>query len=233
VYGDWPKQPANIVPFFTSILTEDQIKITKEASQNRVLHNPARILFVGRLDRGKNAHILIDALFQLKQNSIPFEARIIGDGDESERLHNQAKDLNLGQEVIFSGAIPFSDVLESYRWSDFLVLTSENAEGWPKAISEGMAFGLVCFGSQRGLIPQMLDNGRGKVIWPVTAQNLSTGLQEIISSPDEYVEISKRAATWSQAYSLEDLREAIKQLLQNRWHLDGEIFDQTLSRKTE
>lgn len=219
VYGHWPNQPAHIIPFFTSILTEDQIIIAKDAAKGRILHSPARILFVGRFDKGKNAHILLDALNELKHSSVPFEARIIGDGIEKNNLHHQSRKLDLEKEVLFTGAIPFLEVLENYKWGDILVLTSENAEGWPKAIAEGMAFGLVCFGSQRGLIPQMLDGGKGKVIWPVTAQNLSSGLREIISSPEEFVEISKRAAAWSQAYSLDGLREAIKELVKEQWHI--------------
>ncbi len=220
VYGDWPNQPEHIISFFTSILTQDQIRIAKKSAENRTLHSPSRILFVGRFDKGKNAHVLLDALYQLKQLSIPFEARIIGDGDENENLRTQCNTLNLEKEVQFTGAIPFSEVLEHYKWGDILVLASENSEGWPKVIAEGMAFGLVCFGSQRGLIPQMLEDGRGIVIWPVTAQNLFVSLQKIISSPEEYAEISKRASVWSQVYSLDGLQGAIKQLLRDHWQFE-------------
>lgn len=220
VYGDWPDQPGHIIPFFTSILTEDQIEMARVASQNRQIHTPARILFVGRLDRGKGAHVLLDSLQLLREKAIDFEARIIGDGNERNNLHNQSHRLGLDSFVKFTGAIPFKQVLEHYIWADFLILTSENAEGWPKAISEGMAFGLVCFGSKRGFIPQMLDGGRGIVIDPITPNNISEKLTKIISSPEEFSEFSTQATEWSKTYSLAGLQKAICELLNEKWQLN-------------
>lgn len=228
VYGDWPNQPDHVIPFFTSILTTDQIELAKKASEKKHLHFPSRILFVGRMDRGKNAHILLDALQILKKYNYSFEARIIGDGNQKEELHQQVLDLGLQSRVTFTGAIPFSSVLENYIWGDILVLTSENSEGWPKAIAEAMAFGLVCFGSERGLIPKMLSEKRGVVVDPVTANNLADCLKELLNSPSTYKTISKNATEWSQNYSLNGLRKAIKELLIHSWNLkteEGTLFE--------
>jgi len=225
VYGNWPAQPDHIIPFFTSILSKDQIENAHQAALNRSLHHPPRILFVGRMDKGKNAHLLLDALHELKNSGFSFLARFIGDGAESEMLHRQSEDLDLENQVVFTGAIPFSHVLENYYWGDILVLASENSEGWPKAIAEAMAHGLVCFGSGRGLIPQMLADGRGIVIWPVTAQKLADALKSLFNNPSQYPAISAQAAAWSQAYSLDGLREAICHLLIETWHLPANTFD--------
>jgi len=220
VYGRWPNQPNHIVPFFTSILTDEQINLAKISATNRLPHQPARILFVGRFDKGKNAHILISALDELRKNGIAFEAHIVGDGTERDNLHQQVKDMRMQESVYFTGAIPFNEVLDQYSWADFLVLTSENAEGWPKAIAEGMAFGLVCFGSTRGLIPQMLENGRGIVIDPITPQNLADGLKTVIEDQAKYFEISEKASKWSHNYSLDGLKISLINLLNSQWHAD-------------
>ncbi len=219
VYGEWPEQPPHVIPFFTSVLTKQQIALAREVSAAKELHSPTRVLFVGRLDKGKNAHLLLDALRILKDQGVAFEARVIGDGHQREQLHHQARALKLENQVVFAGAIPFSEVIESYHWGDILVLVSENAEGWPKAIAEAMAFGLVCFGSQRGLIPQMLAEGRGIVVSPITAQNLANNLRDLIDTPQLYKSISQKSAAWSQGYSLEGLREAIRKLLIEKWEL--------------
>ncbi len=220
VYGAWPGQPAHIVPYFTSILSSDQLALAELATRNRTFHTPARVLFVGRFDRGKNAHVLLDAIAQLNAAGRPVIARIVGDGAERERLHEQAQQLNLIDIVTFTGAIPFSAVLEQYAWADILVLASNNAEGWPKAIAEGMAFGLTCIGSHRGLIPQMLADGRGVIIDPVTPQALAAAILGIIADPQQAAEMSVRAAHWSRQYSLEGLRSAIRALLVQWWKLD-------------
>jgi glycosyltransferase involved in cell wall biosynthesis len=99
-----------------------------------------------------------------------------------------------------------------------LALVSE-AEGWPKAIAEGMAFGLVCIGSDRGFVPKMLSGGRGLTVAPGDAGALAGLLSAIARDPEQYVPMRRAAAEWSQQYSLEGLREAIRQLLLEKWNL--------------
>jgi glycosyltransferase involved in cell wall biosynthesis len=220
VYGDWPNQPNHIFPFFTSILTNDQVSRARDRANNRSLHNPVRILFVGRMDRGKNAHILLEAVKSLKQSGYETVVRIVGDGNEDTKLRDLATSLEIDNQVTFTGAIPFEQVLEQYEWGDILVLVSENAEGWPKAIAEAMAFGLVCFGSSRGLIPQMLESGRGIIIDPISSTTLASRIIDLITFPNKYMDISQKAAAWSQKFSLEGLQEALKVLMKKNWNLD-------------
>src|SRR5205814_7925183 len=84
--------------------------------------------------------------------------RIIGDGPMRKPLEGLATSLGLAERVTFEGAVPQSKVLDFYERAHILVLASQT-EGWPKVIAEGMAFGLVCIGSNRGLVPQMLEAG--------------------------------------------------------------------------
>ena len=77
-------------------------------------------------------------------------------------------------------------------------------------MSEAMAFGLVCIGSDRGLVPWMLGAGtkepRGIVIPPGNANALANTLRQMIAAPAEHFEMGQRAAAWSSHYSLEGLR---------------------------
>jgi glycosyltransferase involved in cell wall biosynthesis len=97
-----------------------------------------------------------------------------------------------------------------------LVLASDN-EGWPKALAEAMAFGLVCIGSDRGLMPWMLGEGRGIVVAPGDAQALAQALGSIVGSETMCREMSACAALWAQSYSLEGLREALRELFAAHW----------------
>jgi glycosyltransferase involved in cell wall biosynthesis len=129
----------------------------------------------------------------------------------------------VGDSVTFAGGVPFERVLDFYEQSDVLVLVSES-EGWPKAIVEGMAFGLVCIGSERGLIPQILSDGRGEVVPPGDAAALAEVLRRIVRNPEAYADTRGRAAAWARPYSLEGLREALRDLLTERW---GVAFSRT------
>ncbi|MCG3161339.1 MAG: Glycosyltransferase Gtf1 [Acidobacteria bacterium] len=217
VYGDWPNQPAHVVPFFTSVLNERQAERARIAAARRKLGGKAlRVLFVGRLSAAKNVNAIVNAVALLKARGISVECDIVGEGPERARLEKQAEESGVNDRVNFAGGVDFDRALDFYERADALALVSET-EGWPKAIAEAMAFGLVCIGSDRGLIPKMLGEGRGIVVPPGDAEALASALQRVIENPDECSETSRRAAEWGQRYSLEGLQRAIGELLAERW----------------
>jgi len=122
----------------------------------------------------------------------------------------------LANQVTFQGAVPHARVLDFYERAHVLVLASQS-EGWPKAIAEAMAFGLVCIGSNRGFVPQMLANRRGLLVEPRDADALAEKLGGVIANPGEAAKISETAAAWSRKFTLEGLRHALNELLRERW----------------
>jgi glycosyltransferase involved in cell wall biosynthesis len=221
VYGEWPDQPSHIVPFFTSVLTETQLDLAREAARRKRFGNLLQVVFVGRLTRAKNVHVLLAAIAKLKEEGIGLHCTIVGEGPERANLDVQVSNCGLGSCVKFTGALDFERVLDQYGQADVLVLASES-EGWPKAIAEGMAFGLVCVGSNRGLVPWMLGEGRGYLAEPGDVNSLAEALRKIVTSPHECREISSRAAVWAQQFSLEGLGRALRELLSKSW---GMSFD--------
>ena len=202
VYGSWPGQPPWIVPFFTSVLDREQIERARRSAASKRPTDHPRVLFVGRLSRAKNVDVLLDAL-----NGLP--CTVVGDGPERAALEARAP------QATFAGAVDFDRVLDFYESHDILVLASET-EGWPKAIVEAMAFGLVCIGSDRGLIPQILGEGRGMVVPPRNVEALAAALRRA-SDPKEAEAIRSRAAAFGQRYSLEDLKEALREVMAKWW----------------
>lgn len=217
VYGECPDQPRHVVPFFTSVMTREQLHGAKQAAACR--ESPVgeiRVLYVGRLTRGKNVHVLLEALQRSRRAGCNISCTIVGDGPEREALEAQALGDHLAGCVAFLGALPFEEVLQIYPRADVLVLVSET-EGWPKALVEAMAFGLVCIGSDRGLVPQVLADNRGIIVRPGDAGALSAALIDIASDPVSCSVMRNRATEWAAHYSLEGLRDALHQLLTERW----------------
>lgn len=222
VYGEWPNQPEKVVPFFTSVLDRDQVDRAATVARARTPQPGLHVLFVGRLTAPKNADTLVDALAEVRDEGLDVRATIVGDGPERSALAALAARRGIGDHVRLEGALPFDAVLDQYAEADALALVSES-EGWPKAIAEAMAFGLVCVGSDRGLVPWMLQDGRGLVVPPGDAQALAGALRTLASDATARVEMSQRAAAWAQAYSLDGLGVAVRELLEQRWgvRLDG------------
>jgi glycosyltransferase involved in cell wall biosynthesis len=218
VYGEWPDQPPQVIPFFTSLLTMDHMERARTAAKRTWDGKPLRVLFAGRLSKPKNVEVLLRAIARNRQAGLDVRCNIVGEGPQREPLERLALDLGISDAIEFTGGIGFEDVIRQLEQSDVLALISE-AEGWPKAIAEGMAFGLVCIGSDRGFVPKMLSNGRGLTVAPGDAGALSELLSEIARYPERYVPMRHAAAEWSQQFSLEGLREAIRQLLLEKWNL--------------
>lgn len=221
VYGEWEGQPAHIIPFFTSMLDAHQIRRAKESALNKNLHHPLRVLYVGRLSHSKNVHILLNAIARLRQEQVQIEARIVGEGPQKTILQQQVSDLSLTEVVQFAGGLAFEEVLSQYEWGDVLVLASET-EGWPKAIAEAMAFGLLCIGSNRGLVPYMLAEGRGLTIEPGNVEMLASALRLVASKGVDFSLVSQKAAQWAQDYSLDGMKKAIREVLTRTWQLSPE-----------
>jgi glycosyltransferase involved in cell wall biosynthesis len=155
---------------------------------------------------------------KLSEQNFQIHCDIVGDGPERPALEAQAADLGLRNCVKFAGGVDFERVLDFYEQAHVLVLVSET-EGWPKAIAEAMAFGLICIGSNRGLIPEMLGEGRGILVPPGDVGALTEALRQIAKDPQKYQPVRARAAAWAQKYSLENLREALRELLTERWQV--------------
>jgi glycosyltransferase involved in cell wall biosynthesis len=219
VYGEWPDQPPHAVPFFTSILRESHMIRAQAVSGNHKSRSQFSILYVGRLSRAKNVHILLSAVNDLILLGENVTLSIVGDGPQHQVLDQRIVTLGIQESVSLVGSVPFDEVLQYYENADVLVLISES-EGWPKAIAEGMAFGLICIGSDRGLVPQMLAEARGIVVPAGDEGALLDALKQILDNPEEFHAMRASAAEWAQQFTLEGLRQAISDLLAREWGIE-------------
>jgi glycosyltransferase involved in cell wall biosynthesis len=154
---------------------------------------------------------------------------IAGEGPERANLEARSAELGLTGHVRFTGGLSFDQILEQLERADILALVSET-EGWPKAIVEAMAFGLVCIGSDRGQIPRLLGGGRGIVVAPGDEKALADSLIRIVSDPESFRPMIHAASAWAQQFSLGGLRASIRELLETRWGrclADSSIPEQT------
>jgi glycosyltransferase involved in cell wall biosynthesis len=197
-------------------MTEAQLARAREATERKRMEQPLQILYVGRLSKPKNVDVLLRAVARATSGGARLVCTVIGGGPELEHLRQLARELGIQERVEFTGAVDYELVLEKLERAHSLVLVSES-EGWPKALMEGMAYGLVCIGSSRGLIPQLLGDGRGLVVPPGDVEAVAGHLAAIAADPDTYTSMSRAAAGWAQGFSLERLRDELRALLERAW----------------
>jgi len=229
VYGACGRQPSHVVPFFTSLLTDEHMARAKAASGSRTIESASRILYVGRLSRSKNVGAILGGVARVRAAGLELTCTIAGEGPERANLEARSAELGLTGHVRFTGGLSFDQILEQLERADILALVSET-EGWPKAIVEAMAFGLVCIGSDRGQIPRLLGGGRGIVVAPGDEKALADSLIRIVSDPESFRPMIHAASAWAQQFSLGGLRASIRELLETRWGrclADSSIPEQT------
>lgn len=128
-------------------------EINIEKTNYNILNN-FKIACLGRLEGEKGHSILLEAISK-NSNKNNIEIHLIGDGGQSEKLRNIAKDNQLN--CIFYGALTDRDyIFDIISNADIFVIPSLT-EGMPRALLESMAIGLPCIGSNVGGIPEVIE----------------------------------------------------------------------------
>lgn len=217
VYTDKKERRGQIVPFFTPALTAGQLTRARATATARDFAPPRCVLYAGRLSAAKNVHVLLDAVAEVSRDGIPFTCTIVGDGPEREALESRASTLGISNLVRFEGAVSPNAVLDYYEAADLLVLASQT-EGWPKTLTEGMAFGLICVGSDRGLMTSMLGEGRGLLVPPGDSSALARALHRAaIMTAEEIGDMRARATAWAGHYTAEQFENSLRGVLDSHW----------------
>lgn len=123
------------------------------------------IVVIGRFSREK-AHVdLIEALSLLRREHPTLKTRllIVGDGPERGRMEQRARELNVGESIVYAGQV--SDVQPFYAAADVMALPS-HSEGSPFVLLEAMAAGVPVVATAVGGVPEMVVNEESALLVP-------------------------------------------------------------------
>lgn len=131
-------------------------------------------LYFGRLIEEKGVHLIIEALKEMKH--LPF--KIIGDGPQTEQLKEMVANNQL-ENVEFLGSLwedRLNDVLYKAR---YVIIPSVWHENFPYVILQAFAAGVPVIGSDRGGIPELLNQDRGIVFEPSYKDSLRIAIEKL------------------------------------------------------
>ena len=174
------------------------------------LHNPLRILTVGRLTWIKGYEYALKALSLLQEKQINFEYRIVGEGDYREAILYAVHQLGLTDNVILRGQLSPEEVKDEMEWADLYTQPSIQ-EGFCNAVLEAQAMGLLCIVTNaEGLSENVLD---GKTGWVVSKRSPEAITEQIIKIKNmEMLQYNK-------------IRENAIIRVKNHFHLNEQIQD--------
>ena len=153
-----------------------------------------KVLFVGRHIERKGIRYLIEAAKYLPQDK--FEIRIIGEGDLTGQLKQQAAQY---PHVLFTGKLPAAELAREYREANVFVLPAivdhkGDTEGLGVVLIEAMESGLPVIASDVGGIPDVVvDNVSGLLVPEKSPVALADAIKRLAEDPQLTVQLLEGA----------------------------------------
>ncbi len=214
VNGRWPNQPPHVRSFLNPGLTGEEFREGAAAAEQKILIEPLRLLFVGRVDVEKGCGRSIEILARLKARGVRARLDVVGDGPDRGRFESQAAAAGLAEEVHFHGWLARPALAGYYARAHFLLLPSSSSEGWPKVLSEGMAYGVVPMTSDVSSIPQLLASFRaGKALDAKDPEGFVETIIGYVRNPDLWKTESRNAAGAANSFTYDAYLSAVRNLL--------------------
>ncbi len=218
VNGRWPDQPKHVYSFPNPSLSSDELRTGQLISRHKNLKQPVQLLFIGRLEKAKGASRVLEIAGLLDSCGVDFRLKMIGDGPDRQDCKNLINRLTLREKVELLGWLPKSELSDHYSRAHFLLLPSTASEGWPKVLSEGMAYGVVPLAGAVSSIPQILAESKaGLAIHPHRLQDYVNAIQDFLAYPDKWKKASSQGVMYASHFSYQSYLEKVRETFQIAW----------------
>src|ERR1017187_6015062 len=155
--------------------------------------SPFQIICVGRLAPVKGLHLLIWAMAALVKEARHIRLRLAGDGPERVALRQDVENRGLSDHVSFEGNVNQDKLLDLYRESDALVLSSF-AEGLPVVLMEAMAMEIPCVATWVNGIPEIVTHETdGLLVPPGDPEALARAVARLMDNAEVRRTLGQRA----------------------------------------
>ncbi|MCL6515731.1 glycosyltransferase family 4 protein [Alicyclobacillus sp.] len=155
--GDW--RPVVIHPGV------DLARFALPEGRERGAWPPFRLLYVGRVIRGKGVHVLVEAVRQLRQTHIPVRLTLVGRTPPWEAAYERRLRIQMrGLPVRWTGFVPPAELPPRLWRAHALVCPSQAPEAFGLVNVEAMAAGVPVIASRQGGIPEIVDASCGILV---------------------------------------------------------------------
>ncbi|WP_051451235.1 glycosyltransferase family 4 protein [Actinospica robiniae] len=168
-----------------------------------------RLVYVGRLERVKGVHHLLDAHRRVRRELPDATLAVVGDGRERARLEADAADLVADGAVRFLGWRDEAGVAEQLASASVVVLPSLWPENFPTVALEALQLGRALVGSRVGGIPELIGPDNGALVEPGDPAELARELTRLLGDRELLREMGRASARRSAAYDVDAFVDAV------------------------
>jgi len=189
--------------------------VWKKGFDSQALDNAMIVGTIAELHKNKGLDFLLTALGGIKGKLENVLIWIIGDGEEIDRLKEQAKRLRLKDHVTFLGKIP--EASRFLRAFDIFTLTSRT-EAFPYALLEAGQAGLPVIASSAGGIPEIISEfNQGILVRPGNTKEIKLALVRLLENPSERQKFGDNLAKKvNKEFTVEKMVEKTLELYENK-----------------
>lgn len=220
VNGRWKHQPRHVYSFPNPSLHPVDLELGRRVAIGKILRPPVQLLFVGRMETAKGSGRLLEIAGLLLKKGIDFELHMIGDGSERSIFERMTNDMGLSERVHFHGWMSHPNLSEFYARAHFLVLPTSASEGWPKVLSEGMAYGVVPLAGAVSSIPQILGNLKtGMALDSEDIAGFADAIRNYLQQPEHWKAESLAGVNSSSQFTFQSYLSQVCRMFQDKWNL--------------
>jgi len=174
------------------------------------------LLSVGHLIERKGHHVLIAAMPAVLARWPKALLLIVGEGEERQRLTEQALALGVAASVRLVGRVPNSELAVWYSASDLLLLASSR-EGWANVLLEAMACGTPVVATRIWGTPEVVDELRsGRLVVERTGAAFAAAVDAMLSEPKPRADVRAYAENFSWLSTSEQQRSLFSTMAAQR-----------------
>lgn len=167
------------------------------------MNGNAKLLYVGRVSREKNVHLLLDAFRLVRAAEPNVDLVIVGDGPERSALEAQAGDAH----VVFTGVLRGDDLARAYAGADLFVFPS-TTDTFGNVVLEAHASGLPAVVSTEGGPAELVGrHGAGVAVGVRAAADFGAAICALLRDPARRAEMARRALETAREHSWERVLE--------------------------
>ena len=168
--------------------------------RQRSADDPLVLISIGRLVPTKGHDVLIRACAQLVRAGQKLHLQLVGSGPEEQILKDLANKEGLTDNVTFTGALPFAEVLDGLMNADLFCLAprlipGQPPDGIPNVIAEAMALRIPVVTTRVSAIPELVSDGEtGRLVEVDDVDGFASAIASLASQPEEAKRLSDAAA---------------------------------------
>ena len=180
---------------FSPAVAGDRIRTRYDLSNSKV------IVYLGTMDKLRQSDILMHSMARLKPDRQDVKLLMVGDGNDRANLEKLAHNLGLGDDIIFTGQVPYFEVPQFIAAADIGLSPVPPLDIFkvssPCKLFEYMAMARPVMANEE--IPEhkeVLEQSRGGVLVPFTPEAFAGAIIELLDNPKKAAETGRRGREW-------------------------------------